>query len=230
MKTEAIILAGGMGTRLRGVVSDRPKVLASVNHRPFITYLLDQLAEVGVESVVVSTGYKAEMVEAQIGSSYSGLRVRYSRENETLGTGGGMKLALCRTDSDPVLVLNGDSYCAVDLRGLVDFHQFKNASVTLTLAQVADSSRFGRVETEQDGSVICFEEKGGSHSVGWINAGVYCMRREVLEAIPQGQSVSVEREIFPTLISKNLYGFKSDGKFLDIGTPESYAAAEDFFA
>lgn len=230
MNTEAVILAGGIGSRLRSVVADRPKVLAAVNGRPFITYLLDQLADAGVASVVISTGYMADKVEAELGPAFRNVRLAYSRECDPLGTGGGLRLALDSTRAATLLVLNGDSYCAADIKALLEFHAAKRATATLTLARVADSSRFGRVETDVTDSVCSFVEKGGPQGPGWINAGIYCLNREVIEEIPTGRPVSLEREVFPKLIGNSLYGFQSDGRFLDIGTPESYAAAERFFA
>ena len=230
MKIDAIILAGGMGTRLRSLIADRPKVLARVNGRPFITFLLEQLAAAGIESVILSTGYMAEAVESEIGGAWRQLRIGYSREQEPLGTGGGVRLALNHTHSNPVLVLNGDSFCAVDFCALMNFHETKGAAATLALAAVEDSNRFGRVEIDGNEGVVSFEEKGCGHSPGWINAGVYCLRREVVEMIPNGGRASLEREAFPSLAGHGLYGFRTNGKFLDIGTPESYAEAGRFFA
>lgn len=226
---DGIILAGGQGTRLRAVVSDRPKVLALVNGKPFLSRLLDQLKEAGVRSVVLSTGYMAQDVESTIGETYNGISIRYSREQQPLGTAGGLRLALSKTNSDPILVLNGDSFCEVDLEQLCRFHRAERARATIVLVQVEDSSRFGRVETDSAGAVTSFEEKGGAASAGWINAGVYCLKREVAENIPAGQPRSLEREVFPRLIGTGLFGFKAGRKFLDIGTPQSYEEAQSFF-
>ncbi|PZR76863.1 MAG: galactokinase [Chthoniobacterales bacterium] len=226
---EAIILAGGKGTRLRTVVSDRPKVMAMVNERPFLSRLLDQLKRAQIKSVVLSTGYMAEQIESAIGESYDGISVRYSREAQPLGTAGGLRLALGKTVSEPVLVLNGDSFCAVDLEEFYQYHCAKNARATILLTQVEDTSRFGRVETDDRGSVIKFEEKGGVASPGWINAGVYCLDRNVVEDLPQGEEKSLEREVFPELIGSGLFGFRGGGDFVDIGTPQSYGEAQTFF-
>ena len=225
----AIILAGGLGTRLRGVVPDRPKVLANVAGRPFLTRLLDQLADAGVEAVTLSTGYKAELVESEIGPERRGMPVSYAREMHPLGTGGALRLALEQTAGDPFLALNGDSYCAVDLAALREFHLAAKAAATLTLARVPDTSRFGRVETGEGGAVLRFEEKGGKQTPGWINAGVYCVSREVIESLRAGVAISLEREVFPALIGKGLHAFPGGGRFIDIGTPESYAEAQRFF-
>ncbi len=227
---DTIILAGGMGRRLRQVVADRPKVLADVAGRPFLTRLLDQLLAADVASVVLSTGYMAEMIEAKIGTHYHRLPIRYSRETEPLGTGGALRLALQKTRSDPLLALNGDSFCDADIRELCAFHHQKKARATLLLTSVQDTSRFGSVETDANGAVIRFEEKGGASTPGWINAGVYCLAREVISSIPAGRAVSIEHEIFPKLMGAGLYGIRVRGAFIDIGTPHSYAEAERFFA
>jgi NDP-sugar pyrophosphorylase family protein len=227
---DAIVLAGGMGTRLRGAVPDRPKVLATVRGRPFLTHLLDQLSAAKIENAVISTGYMADMVEAQIGTTYSGLAVSYSREMEPLGTGGAVRLALDKTASDPVLVLNGDSFCEFQLDDLLQFHQDIKARATILLTRVDNIARFGRVETDAQDKVVRFEEKDGSQVPGWINAGVYLLNRDVLNGLPTDQSISMEKEIFPMLISHGLHAFRGGGKFLDIGTPESYAEAERFFS
>jgi D-glycero-alpha-D-manno-heptose 1-phosphate guanylyltransferase len=230
VKIDAVILAGGMGTRLRGVVANRPKVLAKVGGRPFITRLLDQLAESGVERVVISTGYMAERVEAEIGADYRGLHIGYAPELEPLGTGGGARLALEKISSNPLFVLNGDSFCRANFEHLLEFHLEKRSRATLMLTMVPDTSRYGRIEADESGAVTGFEEKGGSHLPGWINAGVYCLEREILASLVPGQSVSIEREIFPALIGAGLFAFRGGGAFIDIGTPESFAEAERFFA
>lgn len=227
---DAIVLAGGMGTRLREVVADRPKVLADIAGRPFLTRILDQLVSAGVASVVLSTGYLGEMIETKISTQYRGLRIRYSREHEPLGTGGALQLALDKTQSDPLLVFNGDSFCDANMRQLCEFHRTKMARATLLLTRVEDTSRFGSVETDANDAVTRFEEKGRACAPGWINAGVYCLGREVISCIPAGRAVSIEYEIFPILIGAGLYGFRVDAPFIDIGTPQSYAEAERFFA
>jgi D-glycero-alpha-D-manno-heptose 1-phosphate guanylyltransferase len=226
---DAVILAGGMGTRLRSVVADRPKVLAPVNGRPFIEYLLDQLEEAGIARVVIATGYMAESVEETLGRKRRRLQLRYSREEEPLGTGGGLRLTLSHTESDPLLVLNGDSYCTVDLAQFDDFHRAANARASLAVTRVPDTTRFGRVQIGEGGEVVSFEEKGAGTGPGWINAGLYLLPRNLIEKIPAGRAVSLEKDVFPGLIHNRLYAFQGGGAFLDIGTPKSYGEAEEFF-
>lgn len=226
----AIILAGGLGTRLRSAVSDRPKVLAEIHGRPFLTYLFDQLTAAGLRAAVLCTGYCAGQVQAILGDAYGELDLRYSPEPTPLGTGGALRLALPLMGEGPILVLNGDSYFDVDLPALWQAHSHTGARATIALARVADTQRFGRVLLADDGQLTAFEEKGAHAGPGWINAGVYVLHVDWAAAIAAGRAVSLERECFPAWIGRGLYGHRQEGRFLDIGTPESYAAASAFFA
>jgi NDP-sugar pyrophosphorylase family protein len=221
-----IVLAGGLGTRLRPVLGDRPKVLAQVRGRPFLAYLLDQLEAAHVHAVVLSVGHRAAEVRAAFGSSYGGMRLTYAEEREPLGTAGALRWALPRLASDPVLVLNGDSWCEADLRTLWATHGAREASATLLVTHVADTRRYGRVALDVMGRVTSFCEKGGDPSPGWINAGVYVLSRRLIAAIPPAGAVSLEREVLPSWVGRGLYGHATHGRFLDIGTPESYQAAQ----
>lgn len=225
----AAILAGGMGTRLREVVADRPKVMAEVNSRPFITYLLDQLAAAGVTNVVLCTGYLAEQVRTVLGDSYRGMHLNYSVETKPLGTGGAIRLAVPLFPSFPILILNGDSYFDLDLLSFAKQHMDAGAKASLALATVADVSRYGAVDIAADSAITCFEEKGSRQGAGLINAGIYLLEQAFVEAMPPDSAVSIERELFPALIGQGLYGFPQSGKFLDIGMPADYRAAADFF-
>lgn len=225
----AVILAGGVGSRLKSVVSDRPKGLAEVNGRPFLAFLLDQLRNAGAAKVVFSTGYLAPQIEEAFGDEFRGMRIGYSRETTALGTGGGLRLAADSLASPILLVLNGDSSCEVDLTAFLTDALHHGRSPALVLSRQADTSRFGRVEFAPDGRIISFREKGESAGEGWINAGIYALPRDLVMAIPAGRPVSLEREVFPDWIGQGLRAFPAEGRFLDIGTPESYAAAADFF-
>ncbi len=229
-RTTGIILAGGQGTRLRQVLSDRPKVLAPVLKRPFIFFLLDQLAAAGLKNVVVSTGYMAEMVEEAIGPEYRGMAVRFSRELFPLGTGGGLALAARLADTPLVLAMNGDSYMDANFGQYLDWFHQRERRASLLLARVEDASRFGRVSLGPDEAVESFVEKGQEAGPGLINAGVYLLSAADLAALPTDRPCSIEREFFPGLIGQGLYGLSHPGEFIDIGTPESYARAEAFLS
>ena len=228
--TTAVVLAGGLGTRLRTVVSDRPKVLAHIGGRPFLAFLLDQLDAGGIQNAVLCCGYLGEQVNQTFGDRYRGMRLTYSQEQSPLGTGGALRLAFPLLASDPVLVLNGDSYCAADLPAMLDWHRARRAEATLLLTHVTDTQRFGRVEADESGSILEFIEKRCRGGPGSVNAGVYLLGRRLLQSIPPNGPASLERQVFPAWIGRGLFGCSVSGKFLDIGTPESYASAEAFFA
>jgi len=226
----AVVLAGGLGTRLRSVLADCPKVLAPVNGKPFLAYLLEHLAGQGLRHAVLCVGCRSEQVEAAFGRSYAGLRIAYSREHAPLGTAGAVRLALPMLRSDPALVMNGDSFCGPNLPALFHWHHTRRAAATLLLTHVSDTRRYGRVQVDGDGRIRAFQEKGEGEGPGWINAGVYLLGRQLLAEIPERTAVSLEREAFPAWLGRGLYGCPSETPFLDIGTPASYAAAHEFFA
>jgi NDP-sugar pyrophosphorylase family protein len=226
----AVILAGGVGSRLRPVVSDRPKGLAEVNGQPFMVFLLNQLAAAGAQRVVFSTGYMADQVEAAFGSEHRGMSIHYSHEATPLGTGGGLRLAAAMVASRTILILNGDSYCQVDLNAFLGDYVGGDRVPVMLLARQADTSRFGRVECDPEFRIMAFQEKGEHAGAGWVNAGIYAVERVIVEAIPYGRPVSLERDVFPNWIARGLRGFPCEGRFLDIGTPESYAQVETFFS
>jgi len=225
----AVILAGGFGTRLQSVVSDKPKVLAEVSGKPFLAYLLKQISSAGIRKVVFCTGYMAEKIQDCFGDTYGPMHILYSKEDEPLGTGGALRLALSYLSSDTVLIMNGDSYTDADLGSYVNWFLQKNCKAALLLTKVLDTSRYGSVTVNRDENITAFDEKGASSGAGWINAGVYLMRKSLIISMPAGQFYSLEYDLLPSLAEKKLYGFCSEGRFIDIGTPESYAVTGDFF-
>jgi NDP-sugar pyrophosphorylase family protein len=227
----AAILAGGLGTRLRPVVADRPKVLAPVRGRPYLAYLLDRLAAESVPEVVLLTGYLSGQVSDAFGDRYAGMRLLYSAERSPLGTAGALRLALPRFSFATILLLNGDSYCDVDLAAFLRFHRSHSAEMSLVASWAADTSRFGTARISPDGRVLGFAEKQQADGGGWINAGVYLIERPLIEEIPPDRFVSLERDLVPDWVGfRGIYGYCARTRFLDIGTPESYHAAETFFA
>lgn len=225
-----LVLAGGLGTRLRPVVGNVPKVLASIGGRPFLYNILQYLHNQSQCDVVLCTGFEADQVAAYSGDGFQwGIRIRYSSEAEPLGTGGAIKHAQPLINSDPFLVLNADSLVNVDLSSLLGLHSQNRAKITIALTPVSDSSRFGSVELDKHGAVSAFGEKLKS-GPGLINAGIYSIDRAVLDVIPAGRSVSLEREVFPHFLGKGMYGMVVRGPFIDIGTPEAYERAQSFFA
>ncbi len=225
----AIILAGGLGTRLRKIVNDRPKVLAEVAGRPFLAYLLDYLRGEGIGRVVLCTGYLADQIHQVFGQEYEGVELIYSREAEPLGTGGALRLASRCISAFPVLVCNGDSFADVPLEGLWDFHEAHGAEATIGVMKCDDPRRFGLVNFNDFGEVQNFSEKKTTAQTGWVNAGMYVVGKELVDSIPENGKVSLENDIFPSWVGRGLFAYPQLGSFFDIGTPESLDCADNFF-
>ena len=223
----SVILAGGLGTRLRSVVGDRQKVLAQIQGRPFLTFLLDQLISAGIRNVLLCTGYMADDVRKTLGDRYKSLKLDYSKEYRPLGTGGALEQAVSLVRTDPVLVMNGDSYIDVDLKAFLGWFCEKDPAAALVLTRVDNTSRYGKVILTDDDRIQHFQEKDGNTDAGWINSGVYLLRRKCLTRMPRKIPCSLERDFFPGLITQGLYGYRCREEFIDIGTPESYSLADD---
>ncbi|MDQ3199757.1 MAG: nucleotidyltransferase family protein [Verrucomicrobiota bacterium] len=225
-KLRAFVLCGGLGTRLRSVLSDRPKSMAPVGGVPFLEVLLENLKAQGMEEVILGTGYMAEQIEDYFGDGHElGLTLRYSREKEPLGTGGALKLA-GKLLSDPVVVLNGDSYVEWDCATALRLFRQKEARLVMILQPVPDVGRYGSVTIDAEGRVIDFVEKGARTGSGLINAGIYLLCKEIVDQLPDGEAVSLERDVFPGLLARGVYGLVADGLFIDIGIPADLKRAQ----
>lgn len=218
---KAIILAGGLGTRLREVVSDVPKPMALVGGKPFLEYLVLQLKRQGLHEIVFSIGYKGELISEYFGDGSAwGCCFEYVQEAVPLGTGGAIRETLAKVDEEHALVMNGDSFCGFDLESLLTFHLERRAQVTMNLVRVDDMARYGSVTTNSEGAVAQFREKGDS-GLGFINSGIYLVQRDVRERFPVGAS-SFERDFLPQLIGRGLFAAHTQEFFVDIGVPEDY--------
>jgi D-glycero-alpha-D-manno-heptose 1-phosphate guanylyltransferase len=226
----AILLAGGLGTRLRSVVSDGPKVLATVAGKPFLFHLLDQVHRAGIDRAIISTGYMADLVQQAIGTRYTDITIDYAAETEPLGTGGALRFAAAKLDCDTALVMNADSYVDCDLAAFASDYFCSGRGASIMVTRVEDASRYGSIEIAPNGDVASFNEKLGTGAPGWINAGIYCVARAAIAGLPDAIPLSLEREVWPALIPNGINTFRCAGDFIDIGTPESYRAAEAFFA
>lgn len=224
---EAIVLAGGLGTRLAQVVKDVPKPMAPVCGRPFLEYLLDWLTGQGVDRVVLAVGYKKESIMDYFGHAYKGASIAYSVEDTPLYTGGATKKAMSLCRDERVFVVNGDSYFPVDLLQMRNNPKAVAAPVTIAVKRMKRFSRYGNVTIDNEGFITAFHEKRYCEE-GCINGGVYDIARTVLESYPE--AFSMENDCFPALVSeRTIRAFSDDGAFIDIGIPEDYARAQELF-
>jgi D-glycero-alpha-D-manno-heptose 1-phosphate guanylyltransferase len=229
MNFEAIVLAGGLGTRLREAVPDVPKALAPVAGRPFIDFLLDALAASGCARVILAVGHRHELISGHLGSKFAGLPLDYSVEDEPLGTGGASRKALNLVRAPSALLLNGDTWLDVDFQEMVAAHNSASAKSTIAVRAVPDVERYGAVEVES-GRVSCFNEKG-KRGPGLINAGTYVLERHVFNEFSLPQVFSLEHDfLIPHLPRLSPLAFRVTGTFIDIGTPDDYALAQTIFA
>ncbi|HEY3609384.1 MAG TPA: NDP-sugar synthase [Pseudonocardiaceae bacterium] len=222
---DAVVLVGGKGTRLRPLTLSAPKPMLPTAGVPFLTHLLSRIRAVGVTHVVFGTSYMAEVFADHFGDgSALGMELEYLVEEEPLDTAGGIRNVAGALREPDVLVFNSDILSGVDLAAVVDTHRRSSADATLHLVKVADPRRFGCVPTDADGRVTAFLEKTDDPPTDQINAGCYVFRREVIEAIPAGRPVSVERETFPGLLASGarLQGHVDGSYWLDVGTPEAF--------
>ena len=226
---EAIVLAGGLGTRLRGVVDDVPKPMAPVLGRPFLAYVLDQLVDSGFHAVVLAAGYRHEALRSYFGEGYRGLALVWSVESEPLGTGGAIRLACDQAHSGDVFVLNGDTYLELDYGAMLKAHVRAGAQLSLAVCEVPDVARYGALEVS-NGIVQGFREKGQS-GPGWINGGVYVLEAGLRDRLPNRAAFSFERELLmPEVQSIRPLAFPTIGLFIDIGIPEDYATVQEIFS
>jgi mannose-1-phosphate guanylyltransferase len=228
---EAVLLVGGQGTRLRPLTLTTPKQMLPVAGVPLLTHQIVKLRDAGVDHVVLATSYRAEVFSDHFGDGSSlGVALTYVREEEPLGTGGGIGNVAGQLRSgadDPVVVVNGDNLSGHDLSGQLARHREHAADVTLHLVEVADARAFGCVPTDDDGRVLQFLEKMPDPVTSWVNAGCYVFRRSVIDTIPRGRRVSVERETFPGLLEAGgqVFAWRETAFWSDVGTPRAYVEA-----
>ena len=225
---EAIILAGGFGTRLKSVVRDMPKPMAVIAGKPFLTYLLDQLDRQGCTHAILAVGYKKEVIQNFFGPKYRGISLTYSVEEKPLLTGGALKKALEVTTEDAVLVLNGDTFFGVDFSKMLDFHHKTHSDATLAVKKLYDFSRYGTVLFNGNLRITQFIEKKVCQE-GFINGGVYILNRTIFDGINQ-EKFMMEKDFLEKYVDlKAFYAFPSNGYFIDIGIPEDYEKANKEF-
>jgi D-glycero-alpha-D-manno-heptose 1-phosphate guanylyltransferase len=222
---EAIVLAGGLGTRLASRLHGLPKPMAPVAGRPFLEILLTQLRRSGCTRVLLSVGHKHSVIQDHFGASFHGLEIDYAVESVPLGTGGAIRLALAKAREESVLVLNGDTFLDADYAAMLGFHAVQGAAVTLAVVHRDDVSRYGSVTIEGH-RITGFQEKGSS-GPGWISAGTYALSRNLAWPPALPEKFSVEQDFFvPEVARLRPAAFKVDGFFLDIGIPEDLDRAQ----
>jgi D-glycero-alpha-D-manno-heptose 1-phosphate guanylyltransferase len=226
---ECIILAGGLGTRLRAVVADQPKVLAPVNNRPFLQYIIDNALKQGCEHIVLSTGYLHEKVEEFVNEKYPGKDISFAIENEPLGTGGGIQNALNQCRTDEVLVLNGDTFFNIDYKMFYHHHNHHQSVFSVALKPMREFDRYGTVTCDQHRRITSFNEKQFMKE-GMINAGVYILNKTGFCSMNWPQKFSMEKDFMERYTASiHMCAFPYDEYFIDIGIPEDYARAEEDF-
>jgi NDP-sugar pyrophosphorylase family protein len=232
---QALILAGGMGTRLGNFVKDDPKPLLNVNGRPFVLNIVERLISQGITEIIFCLGYKAKKIIEYFGDgSELKIKISYVLEDNLKGTAGAIRGALKNIDNNEIIVLNGDSFCFFDLEGLMNFHYSKKAIATLTAIKIDNPDRYGLIDFNKNGKIKNFKEKEKGkvgNKPSFINAGVYILNKEIISEINYDANTSLEQDVLPCYIDNNLYVFLLDNnRFIDIGTPKSLCHAGKFFS
>ena len=232
---EAIVLAGGLGTRLRSAVPDLPKPLAPIGNRPFLSYLMDFWIAQGVDHFILSVGYKHEIIQKQFGTHYKSAAIDYAVETVPLGTGGGLLLSLKKLRStEALLVLNGDTFFEVNRADILNHHSACDADITLSLVKVLENKRYSGVLLDEQGWVRSLEKRSDTSEINLANGGVYLMEPDLLSEYQNDppQKCSLEDDLLPDLLQKNkrIAGFVSQENFIDIGIPEDYCRATEILS
>jgi D-glycero-alpha-D-manno-heptose 1-phosphate guanylyltransferase len=223
---EAIILAGGLGTRLQSTLPDTPKCMAPVNGRPFLSYVIDYYRQQGIEKFIFSLGYKHAVISAWLQKEYPALKMQFVIENEPLGTGGAIQLAAEKVNGKDVLILNGDTLFKTDLAALAAFHKNTASACTLALKPMTNIDRYGLVETEEDGRIKTFKEKQ-HYQQGLINGGVYILNTGRFRQQKRPEKFSFEKDYLERYFSAMpMYGCIQEGYFIDIGIPADFEKAQ----
>ncbi len=223
----AVLLVGGIGTRLQSVLPSTPKPLARVGEAPFLQLLVRQLRSQGIRHLIMCTGHLADQVENEFGDGHQwDVVIDYSKESRPLGTAGAVKLAEgYLTQASDFLVMNGDSFLELDFGELIRFHREHGGLISMAVRRVSDAARYGTVQLGANNRVAGFREKMGASVSDIVNGGVYVFKRAILEHIPEGPA-SLEKDVFPGLLEQGIYALEQQGMFIDIGTPEDYARAQ----
>lgn len=227
MIKEVIILAGGLGTRIRGSIGEIPKPMADINGNPFLEYLLNYLLRQGIEKVILSVGYKYEIIQSYFLNSYKEIKIIYSVEEEPLGTGGAIKKSLNYSESEDVFILNGDTLFLLNLKNFYIFHKQKESVLSIALKPISEGNRYGSVEIDKESKIRSFKEKVNKKNEVLINGGVYLLNRDFFNSLKLPEKFSFEKDFLEKYFTDYpFYGFVTDSYFIDIGIPEDYKRAK----
>jgi len=232
---EAIILAGGLGKRLRSAVPSLPKPMAPIMGKPFLKYLFEYWLSQGIKHFILSVGYKHELIRAKFGTKYKNIDINYSIENEALGTGGGLLLAIKKLRTkNPFLLLNGDTFFAINLDNLLKYHKNSKSDMTLSLVESRQNNRYSGVLLDKHGLIYSIDSPTDPSKNGMVNGGVYMIESELFSKYQKQKSkkFSLEEELLPQLLiqKKRIAGFVSKNSFIDIGIPHDYNLAADILS
>lgn len=226
-QVDIVILAGGLGKRLASVTNGQQKVLAQVGDKPFISILIEYLASFGGRRFILCTGHGAQAVEDHLLVAHPALEIVFSREDTPLGTGGAIKKGATLVKTDKFLAMNGDCFCVIDYNQMIAFHTAQRSKATLAVTRLDDAREYGTIELNAKFQITAFREKQPHIRPALINTGTYCFEGDVFSLVTTPEKFSIEYDFFPNLVGKGFYGFEVDNKFIDIGTPERYAWAQE---
>jgi NDP-sugar pyrophosphorylase family protein len=226
---DVVILCGGQGMRLRPITKNQPKVLVDVGGRAFLDILICNILQYGVKRLILSVGYLKEQIIDHFKNNITNYRVEFSEEEIPLGTGGAVKRARHLVKSNSFLVMNGDSFCKVDLTKFYSFHIKQRAVLSMVLVRSRQTDDYGMIELDDSYRVKSFREKAESRGSGLISAGIYLMKRDIFSLMPDDEVFSLEYDFFPKVLDNECYGFVYEGELIDIGTPDRYERAKKLF-
>lgn len=221
---DVVILCGGLGTRLKSVVFNQPKVLARIGDKSFIDIIIDNLLSYGFKNIILSVGYMKEQIKEHFNRERDH-NIIFSEEEELLGTGGALNNARGVIRSNPFMVMNGDSICEVDIKSFFDFHIERSALLSIVLARSKTAKDYGSVTLDASQRITSFNEKISGGNDNLVNAGIYLMKKDIFSYMPDQDRFSLEYDLFPQIIADRCYGFLTKGELIDIGTPERYERA-----
>ncbi len=227
MFPDIVILAGGLGKRLASVTGGAQKVLAKIGDKPFLEILMDYIAHQGGRRFILCVGHGSQDVEAYFKNKYRDREILFSREDEPLGTGGAIKQGSALVTSDCFLAMNGDCFCVIDYNRLIAAHLQHQAKATLAVTRMPDARDYGTIAISSSGAITAFKEKQPEAREAFINTGTYCFDRAVFTLADTPQKFSIEYDFFPRLVGRGFYAFEVENRFVDIGTPERYAWAQE---